>query len=463
MVSRLQRVLLAVAATSLASRLRGDAELGGGIMGKWYWPVSANSTPETPDGRVTSHRWHHIALSTVALVGWMTFILACVEGPAWSPDSSKVLFGYYDPGGSRYAVALYDLPKHKTRILFERPATANGNDDDFALLPAWQNDGGRALLFMTEGSSESTKHCSLFSLPVNSKGTLRTYDLGNAKNCWHSAMVLQKGDKLYLAGDDGVNWTNLTTGETGSREIKGGPGLLHQWNDRVEYMRSSTRPLAGAKEKDTQEDGIEFGQIDLASFAMKPAFTIWQTQFPDIKVGDSISAAWEPSGSRMALIGRGEDSDKILMMEEAKGPTGSSLPQPGSGPMHFGNLLWSQDGTTLYAAAITNGAKEKSCNFSLAEIPVSGAPGRLTPIAAFPCDGVSRNDVEDKLDILLPLALSPDGHWIAATPSNCDNDTFASPDHALFLIDLRRSDRRIMRIPFPTVPKPGRLAATKTQ
>lgn len=433
------------------------------MMSRWNRADIGKAAPDVAGHSPVSHRWLHVTLFAIALVGWTTFILACVEGPAWSPDSSKILFGYFDSGGGRYAVALYDLSKHKTRILFERPTTEKEDDDDFALLTAWQKDGERALILTTEGSSESSKHCTLLSLFLNSKDVPRTYDLGNAKDCWHRGMVLLQGDRLYLAGDNGVSWTNLVTGETGSSEIKGGSGFLHEHNRQVVYMRGASRPLAGAKDKDTQEDGIEFGQIELASAALKPAFTIWQTQFTDIKLGDSMSAAWEPDGSRLAMIGAGEETDKILMMDQDKGPAGVLVPQLGAGPVHLGNLLWSRDGKTLYAAAITSGSKEKTCNFSLAEIPVSGAPGRLTAIAPFTCEGGSANDTSRKSDMILPLALSPDGNWMAATPSNCDTDQFAAPDRALFLIDLRRQDRHITRVLFPNADRQGSQTTVKVQ
>lgn len=417
----------------------------------------------SPSARTQTHlspRWLHLTLLALALVGWIVFVLACVEGPAWSPDSFKILFGYYDHDGGRYAVALYDLSKHKTRIIFER-LTTDDDDDDLGMLPGWQGDGARALILINEGSSDSNKHCVLLSLPIASKGVPRTYDLANAKNCWYRSMILQRGDKLYISGDDGLNWVNLTTGESGSSDIKGGPGFLHERNGHILYLRPASRPLASAKEKDAQEDGLEFGQISFADSALKPAFTIWQTQFSDIKVGDSISTAWEPGGTRIALLGVGENSDKILMMDENKGPIGAITPQLGVQPARIGNIIWSPDGQTLYAAAITAGSKEKTCDFSLAEIPVSGARGRLTRIASFTCSDVNDSDTRSMLDMVLPLALSPDGNWIAATPANCDTQHFAAPDRALFLIDLRHQSHRITRIPFPTGSKTS-LAPAKT-
>lgn len=412
-------------------------------------------SPDVPTQAPLSPRWLHIILFAIALVGWTTFILACVEGPAWSPDSSRVLFGYYDSDAHRYNVAIYDLSKHKTRIIFERLTTEDDKDDNLGLATAWQSDGARALILTTEGSSDSSKHCVLLSLPVAPKSVPRTYDLASAKDCWFRQMILQQGDKMYLSGDEGLNWVNLATGESGSSDIKGGPGFLHERNGHVAYIRAASRPLAGAKEKDAQEDGLEFGQITLADSALKPAFTIWQTQFSDIDIGDSISTAWEPSGTRIALLGVGDNADRILLFDENKGPVGAITPTFGTQPARLGNIIWSHDGQTLYASAITAGSSEKTCDFSLAEIPVSGAPGRLTRITSFTCKDPSDNDTRGTLDMILPLALSPDGNWIAATPSSCGAESFAPADRALFLIDLRHQPHRITRVPFPTAPKSG--------
>jgi hypothetical protein len=415
-----------------------------------------------PQARIqadVSPRWLHVILLAIALIGWMTFVLACVEGPAWSPDSSRILFGYYDSGAHRYNVALYNLAKHKTRIVFERLTTEDDKDDNLGLSTAWQNDGARVLILTTEGSSDSSKHCVLLSLPVTAKGVPRTYDVANAKDCWFRQMLLQQSDKIYLSGDEGLNWVDLATGESGSSDIKGGPGFLHERNGVVAYIRPASRPLAGAKEKDAQEDGLEFGQISLADSTLKPAFTIWQAQFSDIKIGDSISTAWEPAGTRIALLGIGENSDRILVFDENKGPIGAITPQFGAQPARLGNIIWSHDGQTLYAAAITAGSKEKTCDFSLAEIPVSGAPGRLTKVASFTCSDINDNDARGKLDMILPLALSPDGNWIAATPSNCGPESFAPADRALFLIDLRHQPHRITQVPFPASPKSSQPSA----
>ena len=59
-------------------------------------------------------RWLHVILLAVGLIGWLTFILACVGGPAWSPDSSKALFAWHDFEGGRYNVAVYDRATRKS-------------------------------------------------------------------------------------------------------------------------------------------------------------------------------------------------------------------------------------------------------------------------------------------------------------------------------------------------------------
>jgi hypothetical protein len=74
-------------------------------------------------------RWLHVGLLVLALSGWLTFILACVGGPAWNSDSSKVLFGWHDHESSRFEVAVYDRATRQSRIIFQHLALKQGDDD----------------------------------------------------------------------------------------------------------------------------------------------------------------------------------------------------------------------------------------------------------------------------------------------------------------------------------------------
>src|SRR5215831_2559353 len=100
-------------------------------------------------------RWLNVVLFAVALIGWSIFVLACVGGPAWSPDGSKILYGYHDAENSRSVIAIYDRRTRKSRDLYSQPITRTKKDsENFLLVPAWQADGKRALVWTITDASD---------------------------------------------------------------------------------------------------------------------------------------------------------------------------------------------------------------------------------------------------------------------------------------------------------------------
>jgi hypothetical protein len=134
-------------------------------------------------------------------------------------------------------------------------------------------------------------------------------------------------------------------------------------------------------------------------------------------------------------------------------------PDLGGKPCHLGNLAWSPDGTMLYAAAVTSSDQKGILDYWLAEIPVDGGRVRLTKIASI------RSELDDDflntLQLSMPVSLSPDGHWIAATPAVANKGEVEDRDRALFLIDLRDPARPVQRVPIP--PQPSADAQEKTK
>ena len=417
-------------------------------------------------------RWLHVALSAVGLVGWLTFILACVGGPAWSPDSSKLLFAWYDSASGRYEVATYDRGSGKSRIIFQHRSPTE-DLDHFNVMPAWENDGKRAIVAMNTGDSETD--CTLFLIPIRPNTPPEAYDLGKKTTCWDAASMPQIGSRVYTGGDDGMNWIDLSTGETGSKSIEGGTGFLASHNGELVYLRDVSRPVNDPNNNDAKEDGLEFGRVTLSDDPeVRPTFRVWTSNIPDVDLNDIAPGAWEPGGSRIVMVGPGKATDKILVLDENKGLVQTLTPEfDGVKQYRLGNLVWSRDGETLFASAITKGQGDKAYDYSLAEIPLTGAPSRLTRIASFhlkktenqPADQAQGDQAQAPLAqaeqsdlsefdhggmyLSMAISLSPDGMTIAATPANMDQDSFDAPDHALFLVDMRRETRNVIRIPFP--------------
>jgi WD40 repeat protein len=402
-------------------------------------------------------RWLHVILLVVGMAAWVIFILACVGGPAWSPDGSQILFAYRDVENSRTAVALYDRTSRTTTTIFAQPAAQEGA---LAVEPQWQKDGSRAFIVVYQpvpGSSDDGS-CELISIPVKSNVPLQAYAMGITDGCTGPALPQLDG-KVYFGGKD-LRWIDLMTGEVESRNIPDGVGSISEHDGQLFYLRQVSRNQGNADEKKPAEDGREFGRIDLKELTLKPAFSLWKSETTALGIkGDLSPVFWETGGSRMALIAKEDESDKVLFLEEGKGISRVLAPDLGVKGIRLGNLVWSRDGKTLYAAAMTKGEQEKTQQYWLAEIPVGGTPGRMTKIA--PIQAEMNDDLDTYLRVSMQVSLSPDGSLIAATPAVLGKDTLASRDRALFLIDVRDPARPITRIPIPNL-STGAPAAAKT-
>lgn len=413
-------------------------------------PLSA--TASSKNSRATSARWLHVILVAVGLAGWMTFILACIGGPAWNPDGSQILFAYRDVENSRTAVALYDRGTGTVGTLLTQPGAKEG---DLALHPKWQNDGTRALVTISRdvpgGSSDAA--CELISIPVKSSLPLQVYNLGLTDGC--NFPYPQVNGKVYF-GDKDLRWVDLQTGEVESRPFKAAvqlpeqnPVVLSEYDGQIYYQRKVTRKASGADAK--KEEGSEIGRLQLEDFTLKPSFTFWARDLAALGVEDAHPIFW-PHGSSVAMIGLGKesDSDQILLAEENKGIVRALAPDLGVRPYKLGNLIWSSDGRTLYASAITISEQENALDYLLAEIPLDGSRARLTKIA--PIRSKLNDDFQTIFRLCMPVSMSPDGRWIAATPAVLGEGTLDNRDRALFLIDLRDPARPLQRVPIPRQP-----------
>lgn len=393
-------------------------------------------------------RWLNVVLLFVALVGWITFVVACVSGPAWSPDGSKVLFGYYDEDNSRVSIALYDRSTHKTRDLF---TALGGTKDDKAgtigLAPVWQTDGSRAIIGVaSEVPGGDDLHCSLVSIPIKSDAPLQMYNLGRKVACWSAAFLPQIADTVYLTGDDGLTTLNLRTGEINYKEVSGGGLILAEHNGRLVYVRDVSRPAPTPENKDATENGLEVGEVDLKDVTPKPFYSLWKNDADIEKLKEDLGGAWEPGGTRIAMILRGSDTDEISLLDEKKKVVGRLTPNLRIASFHLGMPVWSSSRNLLYVPAWTPREKEKQFTFSLAEIPLNGGPGKLTRIADF--EWKSSDELKDYFYLGMQFSLSPDGKTLAASTATM-GDGVAKADRALFLIDVAHPEHKIARIPPP--------------
>jgi len=405
-------------------------------------------------------RWLHIALLGTAFAGWLIFILACVGGPAWSPDGSQILFAYRDVENARASVALYDRNRNTVRAVFAQPI--EDDKDEVFVHPRWQMDGKRALIALFSGTPDGSENgCALISIPIKSKIPLQLYNLGKTAGCVYA--YPQMGDQVYFAEKD-LRSVDLKSGEVKSEKFKvGGQDspeeevVLSESKHDLRYQRMVRRPKKTGDPQPSDEYGQEVGIVQLSDTSLKASFTFWESDLPALGLESSASdlspIAMAPNEATGAMIAtkNGKESDRILLTEESRGIVRVLSPDLGRGRYCLGNLVWSLDGSTLYASVLTKGESKEVSNYWLAEIPVDSGKARMTMISAIQHEMADDfgGDFMDTFRFSMDVALSPDGRWIAATPAVLGKKELNPRDRALFLVDLRDPGRKMKRVPVP--------------
>lgn len=396
----------------------------------------------------TQTRWLHVILLIVALSGWLIFILACTGGPVWSPDSSQIMFAFRDVENSRTSVALYDRKTGTVSTILSQPAPKEG---ELALHPAWQKDGTRALvgIYRTIPNKSDEVACELISIPIKSSLPTQVYNLGTTDGCAYPYPEIDH--KVYFGGKD-LRWVDLQTGDANAKEFKDikladDEGVVFsEGAGQIYYQRKVTRKITA-----DEESGQEIGLVQREDASLKPLFTVWDKESVVLGVGDIYPILW-PHGPTLALISAAKetDSDKIVLADESKGIVRTFFVDLGVRPYKLGNLIWSPDGSKLYASMITTGDRKDTLNYGLVEIPLDGKHARLTQIATIQTQ--LDDDFLGTFRMSMPVSLSPDGHWIAATPAVLGQGQVDDRDRALFLVDLDDSARALQRVAIPRQP-----------
>lgn len=379
-----------------------------------------------------------VMLGIVGLLAWMAYILACRA--SWSPDSSKVLFPYYNPEADEAGVALYDRNTGETRSIFVR-ADASSNE----LIPVqWESDGARAIVWVEERQ--------LLLLPIDSAKPARRFELPEDIE-WQGTPYPEVGGNLYL-GDETLIRLNLETGEVKSRELEVGHDVvLFQGNNSVFYAKEVDTPEDESEEGEGSGDGgIEIGELDPNGLTFQPLFVLKERDLAAHGVKEVHALMeLEPSGSRIAMIGQGEDRDFIILCTRA-GLQKVVAPEFPVEQYRLGNLQWAPDGKTIYAVVLTPTGKKDETQYSLGEIPVDGGSSRLLPVTLIQADFP---DEDNEPILALQIALSPDGATIATTTGPLDSSAIDREDRALYLVDVQDPERKVTKIPLPPPQKAG--------
>ncbi len=415
----------------------------------------ASTTRQSPSDRMAlsefsleSPRWLHVILMVVAIAAWMIFILACIGGPAWSPDGTQILFTYRDVAHSRNSAALYDRKTDRVTLIFSQPAE---KADEIGIEPEWQSDGTRALLTLYHTGSNN-ESCELLSIPVKSQLPLQAYSLGSTDGCMGPHP--QIGNRIFFGGNR-LRWIDLATGSTESKTFGDDLLLVSQSGEQISYVRAVSRVSPHGEGEPPKEKGWEFGHIDISDMSLKLGFTVWLSEIPSLsKMVDELPQPfWNHEGSRFALISnstKDEHRTSVAFFDGVKGYDRSLTPDFGGREALLGNLVWSRDGSSLYASALVKTDQPAVSEYCLAEIPLDGTRARLTQLASMhtPKDG----DPDATFVFGMQVSLSPAADLIAATPAVLEKESLDARDRALFLINVRDHSRHIQRIPLPDSP-----------
>jgi hypothetical protein len=376
-------------------------------------------------------------LGSLGLVALLLYILACRA--SWSPDGSRVLFPYYNPETQEDGVALYDVRTGVVRSIFARPHSSSSD-----VVVQWESDGSRAIV--SSGRSKySAEINEILLLPLDATRPARQFRLPDGVSML-AAPYPEVAGKLYLGGDT-LFVADLDTGELRSRKLEGaGDIVLFGAGDRVLYFQ--TKEATGSKGKEKESKLVEIGELDRKSLALRPLFDF---RLGDLQVGGIEGLVFPAShGDRFAWTGWSDASEKgnVLVLFTMASLEKVIVPDFAAAQYMLGNLQWSLDGETIYAAVATPVGEEDSIQISVGAIPVAGGPARLFPIVVLEGDR-SENDEGDYFMPFYQIALSPDGTTIAVELANLDFDGNNADKRGLYLLDIQSPKPTVRKIPIP--------------
>jgi hypothetical protein len=392
----------------------------------------------------------HIALGILGMLGVLLYVLSC--RPAWSPDSSKVLFPYCNPETKKQGVALYDRNTGTVRSIFSRQL---GGDRCSEGIPssAWSNDGSRAVVFWgekrekkrknrTTGKMETveTKLAHVDVLPMGGVGKKLHVKLRDFERSDNDAVfpLAEAGGKIYLTGigESKVLQLDLKSGKKKVRNLE---------DDRAHLFYSHDGHITYIREGAENSDDLEFGELDPKDLSLHSRFLLKNESLEAQGVSEIKGfLAFEPDGNRLAMPAQSADKKGLILLCNDRGVEQvfkPELPAPGS---RLGNLEWSRDDKTIYATVVTPTEKQGIVQYSLSEIPLAGGPVRLTPVVRA---AVSSDDAWMDFQI----SISPDGSTIAASTAHFDKGHIDPANRGLFLVDVRDPERKVTRIQYPPV------------
>lgn len=382
---------------------------------------------------MTRSRGLHAALAVVAVGAWLAYLIAC--RPSWSPDGSKILFPYADPEAEEVGIALFDKNTGKIRSLFVVPSKKE--------MPVvqWDLKGEKAIVLWGETVPDAPNKLHVLLLPVDSHKPTRKFTVESPGDDFLVNPFPELDGGLFAAGKKSLMRIDLETGGVKRHKLedKQEKAFLSGYGGRIWYVSQ----VAGNKPE------YEIGLLDPKSLALRPMLRLQE------KAIGKMSPFMTVLGDKSAVATTSVKAKKHQLLVIDRGRLQKFIPLELSSETHgLGNLACSPDGKTVYAAlaSVSKPKDSQSVHFGFAEISVETGKVRTTPLLRVRTSG---GDIET-ISMFFPIALSPDGKTIAASPTYFERPgggdgpkLVDEADRALFLVDLTSPDRKVTRVPIP--------------
>ena len=396
-------------------------------------------------------------LGSIGLASLAIYVLAC--RPAFSPDGSKILVTASGGTNKQGHLLVYDRKAVKWSPLLTVAQSPGGNGAPI-LTALWSADGKEVIAAW----ASDDRRVMVSVLPVGEVGPTRLFQVDDVGETLPALVVppvlaARPGSPtpFLLFGGESITALNLKSGETHQQKLTGNDAtnapkkaihLVGQGNE-VLYLMGGDKTL-------------EAGRLDLESLRPSPLLQL-QTNKDDSNPFLAVSK----TSSRLALTRGDADNQSLLIYRQFRLERTLPFGATNNGIV-LGNLVWSLDAMTLYAAgfrplkpgpiakAVHAGYQAvRAAGFKptepvtldlqvlVCEIPLDGKPLRETPLFRIA-------STDETFLLLYQIALSPDGKTIAASAGlSADDVGTRERDRALYLLDLSRASRPVSKIRIP--------------
>ena len=380
----------------------------------------------------------------LAVLAVLIYMLACGTRPAWSPDSTRVVFAFYDRRAETTGLALYDLRTEQTSRIYE-------TEEQVLFQPLWLDEKEQIIVL---AAKEADKTLEIISLDLAS-GESRLIETFPAKEPQTALMippVLMDGRYLFFyAGLDeteptpGLHRLDLKT----ERLI-----TLANTTDRFLYkIGEEYFYLAGL------EDAVELGTMNAKSLRFRRLATLDKQTYGEV----IPSLAGSEKASSLAVVaGRGtkdqaqtdterNDQDRFaVLILDRRGKLLKEIPLPaGMACTEATYCVFGPRDKSLWLPAVApvkpKGEEEETnteeYKFLLLEVDIERGS----------CCQVLEEHVGDEGGAhSMQPSISPDGKYLAVdvlVPKGEQNSL-------LYLVDLTDPERKVTKVSLPPKPTP---------